>query len=152
MLASHSLALMTSTHKRMLLSQLIDEYLSSINLEESHIKRYELNDFMKFTSDKLISDITIHDIQNYISFKQSRNLKSTTIYKYLCILRVLFNYAISHKYIKENPCEGILVNYKSKKNTHTIDYSKKYIRKILELFKNTNLYYVVLIALHTRYA
>ena len=131
MLASHSLALMTSTHKRMLLSQLIDEYLSSINLEESHIKRYELNDFMKFTSDKLISDITIHDIQNYISFKQSRNLKSTTIYKYLCILRVLFNYAISHKYLEENPCKRCCSKLQIKeKYTHDRLFKKIHSKNI----------------------
>lgn len=105
MLANHSLALMTSTHERILLSDLIDEYLSSLAQSSAKNLSYFFNDFLTFCTDKYINDITIRDIQKYINYKQSQNLKSTTTYKYLCVLRVLFNYAVSHKYLNENPCE-----------------------------------------------
>lgn len=45
---------------------------------------------------------------------------------------------------------GIKVKHVYRNEIRDIDYSKKYIRSLKKLFKQTRLYYFVLLALHTR--
>ena len=37
------------------------------------------------------------------------------------------------------------------KEKRIVDYSRKYIKNLLKLFKNTKIYYIVFVAVHTRH-
>ncbi|MCI8519739.1 MAG: hypothetical protein HFJ51_06900, partial [Clostridia bacterium] len=113
--------------------------------------KYYINDFKKFMKNGYLTNITVDDIQNFINYKRCMLLKDTTVYRYYRMLKTIFNYAISHKYIVENPCCGVKVNHVLREYVKDIDYSKKYIKQLKKLFKNTKLYFFVLLDLHTRY-
>lgn len=141
----------TNIRQYITLYALFDEYLESISEESRNAVSYYLNDFKKVVEDKNILAVTVNDIQKYINYKKSQNLKDSTLFRYYRILITVFNYALSHEYIEKNIVKN--VNVKTQySETRDIDYSKKYIRNLLKLFKKTNLYYIVLIALHTRNA
>lgn len=141
----------TNIRQYITLYALFDEYLESISEKSRDTISYYLNDFKKVVEDKDILAVTVNDIQKYINYKKSQNLKDSTLFRYYRMLITVFNYALSHEYIEKNLVKN--VNVKSQySETRDIDYSKKYIRSLLKLFKKTNLYYIVLIALHTRNA
>jgi len=152
MLTRSTLAFTASTNERKIkLLNLCNEYLESVSSSSATTIDYYLKDFLKFVSNKYVTDITVDDIQKYINYKKSNNLKDTTIYRCYRILKTLFNYAVSHEYLSANVCENVKVKH-AKSSMHDIDYSKKYIKRLLKLFKHTDLYYVVLVAVHARYA
>ncbi len=141
----------TNIRQYITLYALFDEYLESVSENSRDTISYYLNDFKKVVEDKNILAVTVNDIQKYINYKKSQNLKDSTLFRYYRMLITVFNYALSHEYIEKNLVKN--VNVKSQySETRDIDYSKKYIRSLLKLFKKTNLYYIVLIALHTRNA
>lgn len=152
MIANTSLTLVSTNEREILLYDLFNEYLNSISINSRETISYYIKDFKKFICNKSISEVNVNDIQKYINYKRSINLKDTSIYRYYRMLKTIFNYAISHEYIEKNPCMGVSVKHKPRGSIRNIDYSKKYIRKLLKLYKNTKLYYIVLIAIHTRYA
>lgn len=45
---------------------------------------------------------------------------------------------------------GVKVKHSYKSEIRDIDYSKKYIKQLKKAFKNTRLYFFVLLDLHTR--
>lgn len=142
-----------STNKREIkLYELFDEYLQTLSSSSYTTIKYYIKDFKKFICNKNVSEVTVNDIQRYINYKKALNLKDTTIYRYYRFIKTIFNYAISHEYIEKNPCTGVTVKHTHHTHIRNIDYSRKYIKKLLRLFKNTKLYYIVLIAVHTRYA
>lgn len=152
MLQSNNLVLFASTNERqILLYELFDKYLKTLSSSSYNTIKYYIEDFKKHMGNKYILDITVDDIQYYINYKKDLNLKDSTIYRYYRMLKTIFNYAISHKYLKENPCVGVKVKHQLRCALKNINYSKSYIKKLLKLYKHTNLYYIVLIALHSRY-
>lgn len=105
MLNNTNLALVASTSKREIdLYTLLDEYLITVSKESAKSISYYIGDFKKFLENKYISNVTVNDIQRYINYKSSLNLKDTTIYRYYRMLKTIFNYAVSHEYIEKNPC------------------------------------------------
>lgn len=152
MLSSNNLALVASTNERQIsLYDLFDEYLNCLKENSKRTIKYYIEDFKRTVSNKLLSQVDVNDIQKYINTKVAQNLKDSSIYRYYRMLRTVFNYAISHNYIKENPCDGIKLAF-SLGDIRNIDYSKRYIRKLKKLFKKTKLYFFVVLDLHTRYA
>lgn len=152
MIESNNLVLDTSTNERqILLYELFDEYLRTLSNSSHSSIRYYIEDFKRHVENKYVLYVTIDDIQNYINYKKDLNLKDSTVYRYYRMLKTIFNYAISHKYLKENPCVGVKVKHQLRCPLKNINYSKSYIKKLLKLYKHTNLYYIVLIALHSRY-
>ncbi len=152
MLASNNLALVASTNERQItLYELFDEYLDTLTSNSVKQFRYYINDFKKYFEDIYIDEITVNDVQKYINSKISMNLRDTTVYRYYRMLKTIFNYAVSHSYIDKNVCEGVKVKYKLRADTRIVDYSKRYIKKLLKLYKHTSIYYIVLVALHTRH-
>lgn len=142
-----------STNKREIkLYELFDEYLQTLSSSSYTTIKYYIEDFKKFIFNKNVFDVTVNDIQKYINYKKALNLKDTTIYRYYRLLKTIFNYAISHEYIDKNPCANVSVKHAHRSHIKNIDYSRKYIKKLLKLFRNTKLYYIVLVAVHTRYA
>lgn len=88
-----------------LLYDLFNEYLNSISKSSSECIKYYIKDFKNFfIQNKHISCITVNDIQKYINYKRSFNLKDTTLYRYYRMIKTIFNYAISHEYLEKNPC------------------------------------------------
>lgn len=105
MLTSNNLALVASTNEREItLHDLCDKYLQTLSKASINSVKYYLQDFENFISNKNISSITIDDIQSYVDYKKAICLEDSSIYRYSSALKTLFNYAVSHKYIDENPC------------------------------------------------
>ncbi len=138
--------------KQIRLYDLFDEYLLSISIDSSKCLKYYIRDFEKYFENKYIDEFNVNDIQRFINNKISHNLKDTTIYRYYRMLKTIFNYAVSHEYISKNPCCGVKVKHKLRADIKALDYSKRYIKSLLKLYKKTVIYYIVLIAVHTRYA
>lgn len=104
MSALTSLALASTCKREITLYELIDDYLSSLSKASYNTLKYYTNDFKHIISNKKLIDVNINDIQRFINYKRSMNLKETTIYRYYRMLQTIFNYAVSHKYINKNPC------------------------------------------------
>lgn len=137
----------------MLLYNLFDEYLynyiysdnSKYNAERIIIKLKE------YFTNKNIKEITKKQINDYISYLYNVEM-ATKSYTYLIFqrLKAIFNYAIKHDYLKENPCKGVEITKVRYINRVTsLDYSKKNIKEILKTFKGSNLYNFVYLDLHT---
>lgn len=146
-----SLALATNTYERqMMLYDLFDEYLKSLKEESSKTYQTYINDFKNFFENKDLYEVNVNDIQKFVNYKVKLKLEDVTVYRYYSILKTIFNYAISHEYLQKNPCVGVKVKYAVRSKMRKINYSRRYIRKVSKLFKNTSLYYIVYTALHTR--
>lgn len=125
-------------------------------LENSTFAHSTYNNFSRFIEkvckpffkDKDIKEITDNDISSFIKLQKAAGLKDVTIYSYYKQLRIIFNYALRHNWIAENPCNNVSVK-KVTSVERNLDYSKKYIRQLLKLFKNSPLYPVVFLDLHT---
>lgn len=152
MLVLSKLTDVSTNERKIKLYELFDEYLETLSSSSYTTINYYIQDFKKYISNKNVSRINVNDIQKYINSKKSANLKETTVYRYYRLLKTIFNYAISHEYIEKNPCCGVSIKHALRSYIKNIDYSRKYIKKLLKLFKNTKLYYIVLVALHTRNA
>ncbi len=152
MFQSSNLAYASTNKREIKLYELFDEYLMTLSSSSYATIKYYIEDFKKFICNKNVSEVTVNDIQKYINYKKALNLKDTTIYRYYRFIKTIFNYAISHEYIEKNPCVGVKIKYTPRSHIRNIDYSRKFIKKLLKLFRHTKLYYVVLIAVHTRYA
>lgn len=98
-----------------------------------------------------LEEITSVNIANFIKFEQALGLKDITIYTYYKILNIIFNFAIKNNFISKNPCNNVHVKHVSYV-PRNLDYSKKYIKQLLKLFKNTKFYALVFLDLHTRNA
>lgn len=136
----------------MLFYDLLEEYLQCLSFNSAKTYKSYINDIKQFISNQELHNITTADIQKYINFKKALNLKATTIYRYYRIIKTIFNYAVANNYIEKNPCDFVVVTRVRYSQVRDVDYSIRYIRKLIKLFKKTNLYYVVLVALHTRNA
>lgn len=154
-LVSTNLALAKSINfnKRNLgLFDLFDEYYE--NYHHSNTTKYEIKLMIMnfknfFRHNKLITEITVDDIQSYVNYEYCFNkLKDSTVYLRYQRLKAIFNYAIKKEYLTNNPCKNVNVKrvyYVRRK----IDCSRRFIKKILRLFKKTNLYQLIYLDLHT---
>ena len=96
-----------------------------------------------------LEEITSINIAGFIKFEQAIKLRDNTIYTYYKILKIIFNFAIKNNFIAENPCKNVHVKHVSYV-PRNLDYSKKYIKQLLKLFKKTEFYTLVFLDLHTR--
>lgn len=146
-----SLALINDTYERkMTLYELFDEYLSTLKKTTATTYQFYINDFKYFVENKELQEVTVNDIQTYINYKITANLKDVTVFQYFSMINTIFNYAVSHNYLDTNPCENVKVKRVYRSAPRNIDYSKRYIKKLLKLFKKTKLQSIVLVAVHTR--
>lgn len=86
------------------------------------------------------------DILNFIE-SINKKISKTTLLTYIKILRLIFNIAIKLKYIKENPTRYIRL--KSVKNIKYLDFSKEYLQELINLFNDSKIYNIILVALFT---
>lgn len=107
---------------------------------------YKVEEYKKLFKNKSIKKIKPLDIQNMIAEKK-KTCKDITVNDYLKILHGMFNTAIVWGYLKQNPCDGI--KFKVIKKVRKLDFSLEYIEKLLKIFKDTKLYNIIFVALHT---
>ena len=146
-----SLALINDTYERkMTLYDLFDKYLSSLRKSTATNYQCYINDFKSFFKNKDLYDVNVNDIQEFVDYKVSLELKEVTVYRYYSILKTIFNYAISHEYLQTNPCKNVKIKFSIRSDMRKINYSRRYIRKVIKLFNKTKLRFIVLTAVHTR--
>lgn len=132
----------------MTLFQLFDEWFNEhvlvYNAENTiFLRKQYIIIYKKNFENKDITDITSTDVNNYV--KRNKHLSRTTLYSQIKILSSIFNYAIRKKYLEYNVCKEI--NFKSLKKPKMIyvNYSKKYVKQIIKLFKKTDLFLAIYI-------
>lgn len=134
------------------LYDLFEAYLENKVLAESTKRSLEgdiKNVYKPFFRNVEIEQITTDDICRFINFKKATCVKNITIYGYYRRLSAFFNYAIQRDLLTKNPCKNVNVEHISYVK-RDLDYSKRYIKELIKLFKNTKFYYMVLFDLHTR--
>lgn len=135
-----------------LLYDLFDLYLDTItNKNTLYSTKNIIKNFKSYFSNKNICYITASEIQIFINYYKHKNIEDITLYHYYRVLKSIFNFAINNNYLIKNPCNNLKIKHVYKKDRF-INYSKKYLKELLKLFKNSNIYLCVLIALHTRHA
>lgn len=133
------------------LYKLFDIYL--LNYHGNDNTKYNLilliQKIKNYLKDMPLLELTTDKLQEYFNYLYYiEQYKDSTIYTVYKHINIILNYAIKKKYIENNPCKNITIK-KIYYNRRIVDYSKKYIRKILKTFKKTNLYAFVFINLHT---
>jgi site-specific recombinase XerD len=91
--------------------QFLKEYRDNQQIKkgERSIKEedYVLNRFTKECQPDLLSAISIHTIEQYLAYRYKSRVSPATQNKDLRILRLVFNYAVKKRYIRENPSVGL---------------------------------------------
>jgi len=136
-------------YKEITFKEFIDIFIKNLKLhrEPNTVISYSsaLSHFKTLNDLKLIN-INNTDIQNCIDSMVKRNLKTTTIDKYLKLIVSFFNSAVKqYKIIYKNPIENInfpLTKTKAKRNVLSIDRYNELIKE----FEGTNFYIVLLLA------
>lgn len=104
-----------------------------------------LNHFSEL-NDIELTKITLIDIQSIVDKMTIANLNPNTIQNYIIRLNVIFNVAINdYNLIQTLPTKNIKIN-KSKKETNKKALNKKELNQLLNDFKDSKYYLVILIA------
>lgn len=154
MLENTNLALVASTSKRQItLYELFDEYLR--NYSYSNNSKYNAEHYIlkikKYFKDIDINDINRDLVQDYINHLTCIEcLGKSYINNLFSRLKAVLNYAISKNYIEYNVCDNKVKFERVRHVKRSIDFSKKFIRKILKMFKKTYMYNIVYFDLQTR--
>lgn len=136
----------------MKLYDLFETYLKNCNLANNTYKcveNYIEKIYKAYFRNIEITEITTNDINRFIRFEKATMIKDVTIYTYFKQLKTIFNYAIKNELLEKNPCANAQIKsvIYVKRN---LDYSKRYIKQLLKLFKNHALYSLILLDIHTR--
>ena len=78
-----------------------------------------------------LCDIKKKDVQGIVLSLSHRKLKTNTIINYMKVLNMVFSYAVSAGYTKNNPCEGIVIPKGIQKEIHP--FTSEEIHKFLEV-------------------
>ena len=143
---------------------LLPKWLFSVKKNEIKPTSFELYEsvYRNYIKPYLISDLPIKDlkslkIQEYYNKLANDNISIHNIKKSHKLLRQFFNYVEKEGYILKNPCINVSLP-KIIKTTETVInerktkfqyFNEKEIRELLELFKDTRYYNVILFALGT---
>jgi len=91
--------------------QFIDEYKENQQPLKEHRTCQEENSvlrrFAKFSQPGLLCAISMNTIEKYLAHRRKTGISPATYNKDLRILRLVFNYAVKKRYIKENPTLGL---------------------------------------------
>lgn len=136
----------------MKLYDLFDMYLENSSFADSThkcVQNYIEKIYKSYFKNIEIKELTTNDINSFIRFEKATMIKDITIYTYFKQLKIIFNYAIKYELLEKNPCTNAQIKrvVYVKRN---LDYSKRYIKQLLKLFKNNRLYTLVLLDIHTR--
>ncbi len=123
-------------------------YLKSHNKSNSTIKDY-INESTKFnqyfTKEKIsIPDLNIAVVDNYLSFKNSRNISSNTYIKLINCIRSFLKFLFSREYLNKDLASFVKIPSKvesMKEVLSDLDIKKveKYLQDRKEKYKNENL-------------
>lgn len=131
-----------------LLDEWFNEHVLVYNADNTQFLRKQyIVIYKKNFENKNIRDITSTDVNNYV--KRNKRLSKTTLYSQIKILSSIFNYAIRKKYLEYNVCKDINFSTLKKPKPIYVNYSKRYVKNILKLYKNTKIHLPVLLALET---
>lgn len=140
-----------SSSKTLFLSQFIPklyEYLSH-HVTQSTVALYHtaFTNLIEIIGDKLLTQITLFDIQDY-KYKISDRMKKITVNKNVKCIRAAFNIAIERlELLEKNPAEKVEL-YKIEKNR--VQYLQKAeIEKILSLIESQTYKNIILFALYS---
>lgn len=146
------------------INTLLPKWLFSVKKNEIKPTSFELYEsvYRNYIKTYLIADLPIKDlkslkIQEYYNTLLDNNVSTCNIKKSHKLLRQFFDYTEKEGYILKNPCLNVTLP-KNLKTTEAIINERKNkfqyfneneIKELLELFKNTRYYNVILFALGT---
>lgn len=91
--------------------QFIDEYKENQQPLKEHRTCQEENSvlrrFTRFSQPGLLVAISMNTIEKYLAHRRKTGISPATYNKDLRILRLVFNYAVKKRYLKENPTLGL---------------------------------------------
>ena len=148
----------------MTINILLPKWLFTVKKHEvkpSSFESYE-SIYRNYIKNYLIADLPIHEIkslkiQEYYN-ELLKNTSTSNIRKTHKLLRSFFKYAEKEGFILKNPCANVSLPKEKKENANTIINNKKTkfsyftqdeIPKLLDAFKNSHYYNVILFALST---
>jgi len=91
--------------------QFINEYKENQQPRKKHRtqqeENYTLQRFTEFCEPGVLSIISMSSIEKYLAYRRKSNISPATYNKDLRILRLVFNYAVKKRYLRENPTLGL---------------------------------------------
>ena len=95
-------------------------------------RSYMKNHLLPYFGEKLISEITVHDIQCYINEK-SQSLTAKTIKEHLNLLRPIFDAAVEDELIDKNPCSSSRITIVGQKSKKVLAYTEHEFKQMEQL-------------------
>jgi integrase len=93
-----------------------------------------LNVFISVVGDKMMSQYTSADVNNFLKTKLNQNRSPWTVHRYRAQLKPIFEYAIKENYLEHNPFENnIPINLPKKE---VIFFTKEDLTKILNVLES----------------